>query len=494
MTINGYELFTEWNNSNIGETAMAKKGGKTFFLKKYGEFKAPIMGASMTPALYDRLMTKFNEFKSYRTKVNELLRSMAGPGGNIIAPSDWFMDGNQFVEATEFVPGLIEDEAIYSFSDSELEMTMLTITAALYNIHRKKVVHSDLKRQNIVVAKNSAGNKVGKIIDFDRAYFEDDVKPDYIGGSQNFMSPELVYCYVTDMCDDAVSMLSSKSDVYSLGIVFHNYLTKGEYPGITGLTGALKSRADAGETIYCGEAALDDAVIHVSSKIKEKYLRHLIANMLTPDPAERISSLEVLNVLKNKTVLDVKCETIVIDGESKEEAAKTVTPPPSPKEIVSTGIATVGKKPSGFAAPWADHDIEFVEAEIKKSRYVASEQIIQSSVKCYKFYREDGATRVFNVQNAVLFGLAKKKTAAASTPSPTTEIKTASSAKIDESGEPWEDHAGYNFDMYEITKSGFCGVKRALRGSVRGYVFEKKNGDTRFFTFENLKLMGYMKK
>ena len=60
--IRGYKLETVWKVSNIGYTAEATKGGKKYFLKRYGEYKMPKRGSAMTDTLYNRMKAEFESF------------------------------------------------------------------------------------------------------------------------------------------------------------------------------------------------------------------------------------------------------------------------------------------------------------------------------------------------------------------------------------------------------------------------------------------------
>lgn len=162
MNVRGYELTEDWKVSNIGHTAKAKKSGKVYFLKRYGEYKMPRHDASTSAALYDRLKREFDSFKDNRIAINNALASLAGPGGNIILPTDWFVDDIFYIEATEFVDNLIEDEEILRLPKENKLFIMLTAAGALHNIHRKNIVHSDLKRTNILAAKKCGRQNGGK--------------------------------------------------------------------------------------------------------------------------------------------------------------------------------------------------------------------------------------------------------------------------------------------------------------------------------------------
>ena len=313
----------------------------------------------------------------------------------------------------------------------------------------------------MAVTQNSAGVKVGKLIDFDRAYFEDDIITEYVGGTQNYMAPELVYLYINEMASEAAEYLSCKADVFSLGILFHKYLTGGQYPEISDIPeGPLQKRIERGEVIYCGEASLMEAKLHVSEKIKEKYLSHIIANMIIQDPEQRISLTEVLDALKNKTVLPfTACESVVIDGEDV-----------------------------GFADPWPEHNIELDLATLESRDYISLERILHNGDQCYRLYKRSGTKRILTLQNMLILDLAKKK---GGEETPRYSVRPVNI----ELGEAsvWEEHADYDFDYEAISAVGYIEARKAVKSSIRGYALIRSNGTPKFFVFENMKVLGYLK-
>ena len=501
MNVHGYELTKDWAVSNIGMTAQGKRGGKRYFLKKYGVFKMPRHDASTSDRLYAKLKGEFDAFKDNRIAINEALKSLAGPGGNIILPTDWFVDDIDYIEATEFVEGLIEDEAILRLPRKDILFIMLTAVGAVRNIHRKNIVHSDLKRTNILAARNSEGNAVAKVIDFDRAYFVDNVREDELGGDQSYMSPELACCFMYDMAEETLACLSTKSDIFSLGVVFHNYLANGAFPKIVGLTGPLKAKADDGQTVYCCEALLAGAGLEVSSKVGDKYLTHLLAAMLQPEPEDRPTAQEVLDTLKMKKVLDLKAGSVItIEGEAPSGAAA-----PSADPAPSTSTATTAtERTVGYCAPWPEHAITFVEDKLAAQGYVSSEQIVRKGTKCYRLCKAGGADRVFTVENLTMLGMAIKGAAAparresapapAPTPAPARPERSADTAAAGTGAELWEADAAYRYDMSAITAGGYKGVTKTTKNGVKGYALIKMNDEQRFMTFDKLKLLKYVSK
>ncbi|MCX4384231.1 MAG: protein kinase [Clostridia bacterium] len=497
MNIKGYELIGDWKVANRGFTVQSTKGGKKYFLKKYGMYKMPRRDSSTAEVTYNRMKAEFESFMENRININKTLADLAGPGGNIILPTHWFVDDICYIEATEFVNDLIEDEDILNLSIEDKIFIMLTAAAALYNIHKKKIVHSDLKRTNILAARNGSGRISAKIIDFDASYFENDIRPEELGGDQNFMSPELAWCLMSEMSEEALDYLSAKSDIFSLGLVFHDYLvtekcidddgkrrTRGCHPKIEGLTGKLKERADAGKTVYCCEALLSDGKLVVSDKITKKYLRHLIAAMLQPEPEDRPTAQEVLDVLKNKKVLDIKSDAIIIQGEetvshiSTEDATPTV--------------------PTDFCEPWPEHGIAFERDKLNDSGYIASERVEKSGLKCYNLYKRDGTPRLFSFENLLLLGMVRRTSKPDKDKSkPTTPSPTATSTSeiiVHDDGKLWEEDKAYRFDDDAVKNSGYKGIARAERKGLKGYVLIKPSGEQRFMTVDKLKILRFVLK
>lgn len=487
MLVNGFKLEGDWKVSNMGFTAKAEKGGNRYFLKKYGEFKMPRHDESTTPKLYDKLERKFKQAMEYRIAINSALRSLSGPGGNIVVPCQWFVDDIHFIEATDFIENVVGEDEVLRLPLRDKMFIMLTAAGALYGIHRKNIVHSDLKRQNILVSRNSSGNLVAKIFDFDRSFFANDIRPDYIGGDQNFMSPELANCFMYDMADEALEYLSVKSDIFSLGLVFHDYLADGEHPTIEGLTGTLKERSDSGKTVYCSEALLSGAKLVISERIREQYLVNLLIAMLQLEPEDRPSAQDVLDVLKTNRILDVKSESLVY---SKASFAVTEHAHERETEVRET-------KPRGFALPWEGHDIEFDLDKLKESGFVSSERASHGSSKVYKLFKPSGDFRVFNVDLLIRLGWAKEKKSGHSGASGgseripetrTTDEPVRIVASDDD--QPWDE--GYVFDMDALRLAGYVGIARTEKNGVKFYLVTKASGEKRYIAPNQAKTLDFV--
>ena len=495
MNVCGYELIGEWKISNVGFTALATRGGKKYFLKRYGEYKMPRRNASTSDKLYARLEGEFKEFMNNRIAINEALSSVACEGGNIILPTKWFVDDINYIEATEFVDNLIEDEDIMKLPADQLHFVMMTAAKAMKEIHGKNIIHSDLKRTNILAAKNPSGKIVAKVIDFDKSYFVGKVRENDLGGDQLYMSPELTWCLMCECEGDAVAALTQKSDIFSLGVVFYNYLTKGEFPKISGLSGGLKKRADEGKPVYCGEALVAEATLTITKKIKEPYLACLIANMLYRDPTKRPSAQEVLDVLKTKKVLPVdESQGVTIEG-----GVPSATPAPAPAHAPTpTPTPAPTPAPAGFCAPWGEHGITLNIDKIKAGGYVSCEQYENKGIKCYRFYKADGTRNTFTLQNLKMLGWASgggatSTTSASSYTRPTAPTPPPTPAPTP-SSEVWDKDSAYTLLVDKIKGAGYTGIGKMEKNGRQGYGLIKSDGNYTFVLINQLIAFGFAKR
>ena len=131
MTIHGYEIIGDWENSTCGKIATATKGGKRFFLKKYQTPVAPIDNGTLDAKTFAHNKKLFEDFVNLRKTVNTRIRPIAGPGGNIVVPCEEFIDGNNYVEVSEFVEGAIpKSELIGILASLSLDTKKLLMKTA----------------------------------------------------------------------------------------------------------------------------------------------------------------------------------------------------------------------------------------------------------------------------------------------------------------------------------------------------------------------------
>jgi serine/threonine protein kinase len=137
---------------------------------------------------------------------------------NIVTMHDFGLDEGQLFLVMEFVPGadlkmLIKQRV--RFSPEEAVPLLIQACAGIGYAHRAGLVHCDVKPQNMLVTPDMRL----KVADFGiaraLATIHRDEKSDVVWGSPQYFAPEIASGEVP----------TPASDVYSLGIIFHEMLT-----------------------------------------------------------------------------------------------------------------------------------------------------------------------------------------------------------------------------------------------------------------------------
>ena len=160
-------------------------------------------------------------------------------------------------------------------------------------LHDNRVVHSDLKPDNILVKETYAKVLSAKIIDFDGSYISEDPHPkDFLHFDQSYMAPELSL-YNQDDENIEKSMMTDKTDIFSLGIIFHEYIT-GKRPLISG--------KEHNDIQYIGDALNSDCEVILSTDIIGEKLSGLIRSMIARDYTKRPSATDILGELNTMAI------------------------------------------------------------------------------------------------------------------------------------------------------------------------------------------------
>jgi serine/threonine protein kinase len=78
----------------------------------------------------------------------------------------------------------------------------MTIANSIQILHREKIVHGDLKPDNILIKETAPNVYTAKLIDFDNSYFSGNPLDvfDEIVGDLTYYSPEMKNCIIAIIC------------------------------------------------------------------------------------------------------------------------------------------------------------------------------------------------------------------------------------------------------------------------------------------------------
>ena len=179
-------------------------------------------------------------------------------------------------------------EASGPLAPAEVFEVMEQALAGLEAAHRKRIVHRDIKPDNLFLL---AGAELRvKLIDFGIARFLDDLKPDaerafrtelsIVSGTPAFVAPETINS----------GSIDARTDIYSLGITFFLLLT-GRHPLHAERSGDYLSEHLVGVPLTLSQAKRD---AHWPEE-----LERLLASMLAKRPEDRPGSCqEILERLR----------------------------------------------------------------------------------------------------------------------------------------------------------------------------------------------------
>lgn len=281
--------------------SFATKDGKKWFVKEFLSPKYPTDDSpgSQKTKEYKRKMCE--EFENHQRKIMKVTNSACSEGSNLICAKDLIRCGSSYYKVSIYVDTkTMKPEDVSKLSFKEIIIVLRSLASSLRILHNNHIVHGDLKPENILIKKTDSGIYTTKLIDFDDSYFEKEPPVDRqsVVGTPEYYSPE-VFNYISDE-DDVVpgTTLTTKSDIYTLGIIFCEYLT-GQRPVY-----------DKSKYIYTYAATnAGESVSIPNNKNVNKELKSLLLSMLDKDPDKRPDILQVFNILKKIDISESSSES-----------------------------------------------------------------------------------------------------------------------------------------------------------------------------------------
>jgi len=289
-SVRGYKLLKDFKMAGGGncEWTFATKDDKDYFIKVFLNPKYPKPDGPGKPETKRLMIEDCERFEKHQRKLNEAVKRVAGTGGRLVAAHDFFREDNLFYKVAVKVPVTpISTAQISKLPITSRIKLLQNVATAVQSLHNQRIVHGDLKVDNALLEKGSESDTfVARLIDFDSSYFSGEpFIVDEMVGDPPYYSPELLN-YVQKRETNPSSM-TTKSDIFALGIVFHQYLT-GEMPSFP------KEYQYTCEAVRADHAFPPESLKGVGSD----GLASLISQMLALNPADRPDAFSVLNKLR----------------------------------------------------------------------------------------------------------------------------------------------------------------------------------------------------
>jgi len=230
--INGYRIMSDPTTSGGGRCvwAFATKDNNEFFLKQFLDPKWPKMSSMGSAASKEARRRECLVFEQRHKHVNQRINPSGTTGGNLVSAIDFFREGTTYYKVTERVSALSMAH-LGGLTLRQAAVVLRTLCQSVRQLHRNRIVHGDLKPDNVLLQRSDTADLYqAKVIDFDDSYPSGDPPPpDQIVGDQRFAAPEWL-SYVKQDAHVKPAELTTMTDIFTLALVFHVYLT-GDLPG-----------------------------------------------------------------------------------------------------------------------------------------------------------------------------------------------------------------------------------------------------------------------
>ena len=360
--LRGYTLLDDFKIVGGGtcQWTFATKDGDEYFIKMFLDPKLPSPTGLGSEEVKNQRRERCRTFERHQRDLMERVRKLVGAGGNLIAPIDFFEYEGQYFKIARKVSASIGAEREVPTRSIQDRITLcINVCSALQSLHNNKIVHGDLKLDNILLQKSPDGGFLAKVIDFDSSYVVGSPpSSEEILGDPPYYSPELLDYIQGRSTPDS---LTTASDMFSLGIVFCEYLT-GKKPQWTGDHNYLSEAVRAKETITIAAISEDES--------KQARLHEILKRMISVDSKERPTLFGLSNELK--TIRDGATGPIVrppdvFPGSGGTSGGGTGA---IPAGTGTAGTGTGGTDTSGgetvVTSSEALNDLELVVASAKK--------------------------------------------------------------------------------------------------------------------------------
>jgi len=272
--------------------ASATSDGQRFFIKQDDKLRHPLDATLGKPETKAKMREEFMNYFNYHKPLYDAVKKQCESTSNINCSPiiDFFRDGVFLMTVYEqHEQNKSVTPTVVATKDRKVKLRILSQMAnRIKPLHDVKLVHSDLKPDNILFI----GDEFGvKIIDMDGCYKSGN-PPEVITCTEPYMSPELL---ANSESKGSVlrglfkkkNILTTKADIFALGVIFCEYFS-GSLPLF-----------DKGKYDNCCAKAVNDSVTISFPSIvtSESGLCALLQMMLHKNPDERPDINAIIDML-----------------------------------------------------------------------------------------------------------------------------------------------------------------------------------------------------
>lgn len=289
--IKGYLILQDFTTAGGGlsKWTFAAKNGKEYFFKEFLSPKYPTRNAPGSKESKAKKKEICEQFEKHHKNLMKKINDKCGMGGNLVYSVDFFRNESKYYKVTEKVDvASLRISEIASLPLKNRLLILKTIAHSLQVLHSAEVVHGDLKPDNILIKHTKTGNYTAKLIDFDNSFFSGqppELSEDLVG-DMVYYSPEMML-YIKQNKKISSADLTTKSDIFALGLLFSLYLT-GDLPLFLS-----EKYPYACMAVVAGQKLQFNAV-----QLPEELL-HLMQKMLQGEYTSRPDIHEVFETLRN---------------------------------------------------------------------------------------------------------------------------------------------------------------------------------------------------
>lgn len=285
-----YVVLQTMKSGGQAEIAFAKsnKSDKVYFIKRLLNIKY-----SSNKVLRDRC----KDFEDNRRRLYSSINSYTMPGASCSYIYDFFREKSFYYVVTERIIGLpLNTKDIFNaLSPNEIISLFRIIAYSFLPFEKSGIIHGDVKPENIII-KEHGDILITKLTDYESCFYA--VAPPsrgYIVGTEPYYSPELA-AYNIENGKTSEHVLSTKTDIFSLGVVLYEMLT-GKYPN------------NGNNSKYCFEIVKDREIEIPKSWPKD--LKQIVLQMLSFESSKRPSVIELLSALNKVPTIPLYKTSVV---------------------------------------------------------------------------------------------------------------------------------------------------------------------------------------